>query len=124
MRKIKIITPAGEIKAEFVDKNPKTADVVWKALPIEGEANRWGNEIYFEIPVKLGEENSQQEVEVGDIAYWPPGQGFCIFFGRTPVSTSDKPRIYSPGNIFAKAIDDVKILKKVKDGDKIIIERL
>ena len=124
MRRIKIITPIGEVKAELVDKNPKTAENIWKTLPIESEANRWGDEIYFEIPVKVNLENPQQEVEVGNIAYWPPGSAFCMFFGRTPVSTSSKPKAYSPVNIFGKIIDNIEILKKVKDGDKIIIERL
>jgi len=124
MKKIKIITPAGEVKAELADKNPKTAESIWKALPIESEANRWGDEIYFDVPIKVSLENSQQEVEVGDIAYWPPGNAFCIFFGKTPVSTSSKPKAYSPVNVFGKIIDNAEILKKVKDGDKIIIERL
>jgi len=123
MKRIKIIIPSGEVKAELIDKNPKTADVVWKSLPIEAEANRWGDEIYFDIPVEIGLENSQQEVEVGDMAYWPPGTAFCIFFGRTPISTSNKPKAYSPVNVFGKIIDNIEILKKIKDGDKIKIMR-
>lgn len=104
-------------------KNPKTTRTIIEALPISEEANLWGEEIYFEIPVELEEENSQQEVEVGDIAYWPPGSALCIFFGRTPVSTGDKPRAYSPVNVFGRVKYGVKFLKKVKSGENIKIER-
>ncbi len=124
MRKIKILTAKQEFVAELTDKNPKTAEAVWKALPIDGLANVWGNEIYFETPVLTDLENSQQEVEIGDVAYWPPGKAICIFFGRTPVSTSDKPKAYSPVNVFAKLINGIESLKKVRDGEKIRIERL
>jgi len=123
--KVKIITEHGELQAEIDErKNPRTAKAVLAKLPIVGSANRWGGEIYFEIPVELGEENTQLEMEVGDIAYWPPGHALCIFFGRTPVSTSSKPRIYSPGNVIGHIISgNVEILKKVKDGEKISIEK-
>jgi len=124
--KIKIITSYGGIDAEIDEKrNPKTAKAVIKALPINGSASRWGDEIYFEIPVKLEEENSQQEVEVGDLAFWVEGFCLCIFFGRTPVSTSEKPKAYSRVNVFGKINDKnaVEILKKVKSGERIIIEK-
>ena len=75
--------------------------------------------MYFEIPVKLGEEKSQEVVQIGDIAYWPPGNSLCIFFGPTPVSKEDEPRAYSPVNVIGRVIGDPSIFKKVKDGEKI-----
>ncbi len=121
--KIKIIFREGELEGEIDEsKNPKTAKSIIDVLPITGRANVWGEEIYFEIPVEATEENSQEEVEVGNIAYWPPGRALCIFFGRTPVSTSDKPRAYSPVNVIGRVLTDIKLLKKVKDGEEIKIE--
>lgn len=121
--KIKIVFPYGKLKARIdKTKNPKTAKAVAAALPISGKANRWGDEIYFETSIKATEENSQEEVEAGDMAYWPTGRALCIFFGQTPVSTSDKPRAYSPVNVFGRVVDEAGILKKVKDGDEIRIE--
>jgi len=115
----------GAVRA-VIDKehNPKTAESILNALPIRGKASRWGDEIYFSIPVKLNEENSQEAVEIGDLGYWPSGNAFCIFFGRTPASTDDKPRAYSPVNIFGKVIDDPSVFKKVKEGEEIIVELL
>ena len=106
------------------ERNPKTAEAILNALPIRGKASRWGDEIYFSTPVKLNEEISQEAVEIGDLGYWPPGNAFCIFFGRTPASTDDKPRAYSPVNIFGKVIDDPSVFKKVKDEEEIIVELL
>lgn len=126
VKKIKIITKAtGAVEAEITwEKNPKTVEAVWRALPIEAHAATWGDEIYFPIPVKVGEENPQETVELGDLGYWPPGNSFCIFFGPTPVSRGDEIRPASPVNVFGKVVGDPKVFKKVKDGDLIRIDRV
>jgi hypothetical protein len=126
LRKIKIICAKfGEIEAElFEDKNPKTMNAIWKNLPFATQANTWGDEIYFSIPVKIDEENSQSVVEIGDLGYWPPGQAFCIFFGPTPISRGNEIKPASPVNIFGEVKADPNILKTVKNGDTIRIERL
>jgi len=125
VRKIRITAEAaGEVIGEIDEvRNPRTVEAIWDALPIAAKANRWGEEIYFGIPVEIREENSQQDVEIGDLAYWPPGSAFCIFFGRTPVSKGDKPRAYSPVNVLGRIIGDAKVFMKVRDGDPIRIER-
>ena len=98
-------------------KDTPTANKLWDALPVEGQGNRWGEEIYFEIPVNAAQEpDARQDVEVGTIAYWPVGSAFCIFFGPTPVSQGDKPRAYSPVNILGKIEGDIKALKNVPQG--------
>ncbi len=100
----------GQAKAKLLtDKNPKTCEAIWNALPFEVNLARWGEELYGEIPVSIGQENSQVECEVGDIGYWPSGSGFCIFFGPTPASKGDKPVAASPVNVFAKIEGDPKI---------------
>ncbi len=115
MRKIKLTSAKlGEIQAELLDdKNPITAQKIWDALPITVSLSTWGDELYGTIPVKIAQENSQEECEVGDIAYWLQGSGFCILYGLTPVSTSNKPRLVSPGNVFARIIGDATVFKKV-----------
>lgn len=126
VKKIKIISEKiGEVEVELLeDRNPETAKAIWKNLPFETRVNTWGDEIYFSIPVKLGEENAQETVKVGDLGYWPPGQGFCIFFGPTPISRGDEIRPANPVNVFGKVKGDPKVFKKVKSGDKIKVERL
>jgi hypothetical protein len=126
VKMIKILSKEiGVVEAEIVEvKNPKTAKAIWDALPFETRANTWGEEIYFSIPVRLGAENAQRTVELGDLGYWPPGQGFCIFFGPTPISRGGEIRPANPVNVFGKVKADPKILKKVRDGDEIKIERI
>lgn len=125
MKKIKIITEAtGPVVAELIEeKNPKTAQAVWASLPIEAAANTWGEEIYFAIPVRVGEEKPQETVELGDLGYWPPGNAFCIFFGPTPASRGAEIRPASPVNVFGKVVGDPKVFKKVRSGDKVKIEK-
>ncbi len=93
----------GQVKAKLLtNKNPKTCQAIWDALPLELNLARWGEELYGTISVKMDAENSQTECEVGDIGYWIDGKGFCIFFGPTPASSGDKPVAATPVNIFAK----------------------
>lgn len=125
VRKILIkSSAAGEVAAElYEEKNPKTASAIWNALPIEARANRWGEEIYFSTGVKVSQENAQETVQVGEIGYWPPGNAFCIFFGRTPASTNDQPRAASPVNVFGKVLGDPFVFRKVRDGERIVIDK-
>ena len=125
MKKIKIVSDRiGVVEADLLEnKNPKTVAAIWEALPFEARANRWGEEVYFSIPVEVEEENAQETVEVGDLGYWPPGRGFCIFFGPTPISRSGEIRPADPVNVFGKIIGDPKVFRKIREGDKIRVER-
>lgn len=114
---------AGQIEITAELNETETARVIWDALPIKARGNRWGDEIYFSIPVTLGEENARAVVDVGDLAYWPAGNGFCIFFGPTPMSSGAEPVPASPCNVFGKIIGDATILKQVPSGAEILIER-
>jgi len=92
-----------------------TANQVLDALPLCGDGNRWGDEIYFDIGVDLDTENQQEEVEIGDVAYWRPGRALCLFYGRTPASTSDRPRAASPVTVVGKLVDDAQALASPTD---------
>jgi hypothetical protein len=121
MKRIEITSGNIEIIAELNDS--KTAEAIWNALPIKARANLWGDEIYFYITTKIAPENPKAFVEVGDIAYWYDGPAFCIFFGRTPVSTNDRPKLYSPVNVFGKVIKGPENIRKIKSGAEITVER-
>jgi hypothetical protein len=120
MKKIKIEVEDLSIRAELSDT--PTAQLVSEMLPIEGSANVWGEEIYFDIALQARlEPDAKEEVEVGDLGYWPAGPAFCIFFGPTPVSRGEQPRAYSPVNVFGHVIGDAKQFKSVPGGAKIRI---
>jgi hypothetical protein len=111
----------GQVEAVVAFENPKTAAAVLNVLPLKERANRWGDEVYFGIPVDVKEENARAEVEVGSVAYWPPGHALCIFFGPTPASRGNEPRAASPVNVFAQVVGDVGVLKRVRDGEEVTV---
>ncbi len=101
-----------------------TATKIFEALPFEGIVNTWGQEIYFTIPVTLQQEpDARAEVDIGEIAFWPMGKAFCIFFGPTPVSQDEKPRAYSPVNVFGRLLGDATVLKGIANGARIRVNR-
>jgi len=121
-KQINIIFPDGELAAELNDS--PTAVAIAEALPIESTANRWGEEVYFTIPVRLAESaDARTEMQVGELGYWPAGAAFCIFFGPTPVSEGSEPRAYSNVNPFGRITTDIQtmkaVLSAVKDGDPV-----
>ncbi|MFC2017832.1 cyclophilin-like fold protein [Chloroflexota bacterium] len=120
-KKFSIRTDSITVEAELIDS--KTSSVIWESLPLKGTVNTWGLEIYFSIPVTTELENGQEVVSAGDIAYWPPGKAFCIFFGPTPASQGNEIRAASKVNVFGKLAGDPDILRQVKGGEKIVIEK-
>lgn len=122
MNQITIMAGSVIMEAELNDS--ATAQQIWDALPIEGTANTWGDEIYFEIPVYADKEpDSRADVEVGELGYWPVGHAFCIFFGRTPASVDDRPRAASPVNILGRVLGDATTFRAVRSGEKVRLTR-
>lgn len=120
----KIRITSGDITAFAELNDSPTARAIWDGLPIKARANTWGDEIYFAIPVKRGEEPGAREVvEMGDLGYWSPGNAFCIFFGRTPASQGDEIRAASAVNVIGKVEGDARVFKKVHDGTAITVSR-
>jgi uncharacterized protein len=114
---------AGAVSATALLNDSHTAQAIWSTLPIEATGNTWGDEIYFSIPVHLGDENGQEVVELGDLGYWPPGNAFCIFFGPTPMSRGEEIRPASAVNVFGKIEGDPKVFKTVPSGTRVVIEK-
>lgn len=124
MRKIKIISKTiGEVLAELSeDRNSKTVDTIWSALPIKSKANTWGGEVFVRINVNAGIEDCVQYVEKGDIAYWPGGDAFCIFFGDRSARAITSV-FFNPVTIIGKLLVDPEIFKKVRPGNEIVIDK-
>jgi len=107
----------GEAEGELVRfLAPRTIDMIVRKLPIEGRAAIWKEEIYFETPIKMGEEKAKAIVENGAIAFWPMGSALCVFHGET--------QPYSPVNILGKVTRNLELFKQVKSGTKIRVELL
>lgn len=87
--RIKITLDGLMLTATFEDND--AANAIYGVLPIELPFQTWGDEIYFHIPVELNVTGGQEIVEIGDLAFWPPGKAFCIFYGSTPASLMSAP---------------------------------
>ena len=112
---------AGDVEATAELNSTSTAEAIWQALPIEGRASLWGDEVYLSITVSLELEAGQELVSMGDLGYWPEGKAFCIFFGPTPVSQRNEIRPASPVTVFGKITGDATIFKKVATGTGITV---
>ncbi len=120
-RSIRITAGPVVVTAELNDS--ETAGVIWEALPIEAKADTWGDEIYFGIPVRAEADGAKEVVDLGDLAFWPPGHAFCIFFGPTPASRGDEIRPASPVNVVGRVNGDATVFKKVRAGTRVTLER-
>jgi len=99
----------------------KTAKKLLKILPVKSEVNLWGDEVYFKIPMEADLENGKELMDIGNIAFWPHGNAFCIFFGPTPVGDGTKPRAASSVTVIGKITGENGIdkIKKIKSTDSI-----
>ena len=109
--------------AAELDENP-TATLIEEALPIESEVNRWGEEIYFPIPVEAElDDTARDVVERGELGYWPEGRALCIFFGPTPASKGDEIRPASAVNIVGRIKGDHTVLRTIREGTTVHVEK-
>lgn len=122
---MKIIIKSGLLAWDAVIDDSITGRLVNEALPMKGQASRWGKEIYFAVPVDTGlEPGASDVVSMGDLGYWPTGRAFCIFFGRTPASRGDEIRAASAVNVFGRVESGFESLDQVKDGAEVIVEKV
>lgn len=117
MKRIEINIPGkARAIAELDARNPRISQELYQILPVEASANIWGEEVYFEIPLKMMDENTSPSSVKGDISYWSPGYAFCIFFGGT--------QPYSPVNHLGRISQGIEIFRNINAGDKVVLNRI
>ena len=123
MPRIRFDFGALTLDAELFDT--PTAAAVLTALPLRSAVLTWGEEVYFEVPLRVAREpDARAIVTPGEIAFWPEGPAIALGFGRTPLSKGDETRLAAPCNVFARALEDVKILGRIKAGTRVILSKL
>ena len=115
MPKLRIVAEEASISMTATLNESETAKKLLKLLPFESHAQTWGDEVYFETPLRAPEESPHAEVSFGAVAYWPPGHAFCVFFGQQP---------YSPVNLLGSLDGDAKLFSRVKSGQKVRLEHV
>jgi hypothetical protein len=97
---------------------------LYDVLPLEREMNVWGGELYFAVPVDCELENGKKIMEEGEVAFWPEGNAFCVFFGKTPASTTSRPEAYSPVTPMGRVLGDVSNMADLPDRTRVTLERM
>ena len=114
------------INIECFSLKTETSNKIIQNLPIKAQINTWGDEIYFDTKLRgiLLEKDAKEVFNLGEIAYWTEGSSIAIGFGPTPASLGSEIRLVTKCNYWAKAKNpqDLLNLKKVNDGDQIIID--
>jgi len=117
MTEVVFHTPSLVFKGELNESD--TARSILNSLPLESVVSTWGDEIYFSTGIDAPSGDATLDVEVGDIAYWPQGKCICIFFGRTPASTSDLPVPASEVVIIGRTRESPENLRGIRAGETI-----
>ena len=105
-------------------RSTPTANIIKSILPCKSIVKTWGEEIYFEIPLKKDlswDDTAKDVIDLGEIAYWTEGKCIAIGYGKTPISQNNEIRLAAKTNIWGDAVLNVKKLKNIKDGDEVII---
>mgnify|MGYP001768655725 CR=1 FL=1 len=95
-------TPSKQFRAEF--NQSLTAQMVMKSFPVEGTVHLWGEELSVDTGVQASDVHATMDVNAGDVAYRHESRRLCIYFGRTPASTTDKPVPSFPGVIIGRIL--------------------
>lgn len=120
VRRVVITAGRIRIRAEVLD-TPTAARVV-AALPLYSTAETWGEAIHFEVPVSSGRERGARiNTAPGDICFWSEDDRVIVGFGPTPISRPGEIRMPQPCNVWARALDDVALLKSVRPGEKVTL---
>ncbi|MFA9415719.1 cyclophilin-like fold protein [Natrinema sp. HArc-T2] len=123
MTDLRVTVGGRELEAVWTDDAPETKAALADALPVAGDATRWGDELYFDVPIDLPAENARAVVPEGAIAYWPTGNVLCLFWGPTPASEDDEPRAASPVNVVAR-VTETELLADVVSGARVRLKRM
>jgi hypothetical protein len=101
-----------------------TARALIEALPFESTAQTWGEEVYFATPVKARlEKDACQVVEPGTVCFWTEGDALALPYGRTPISSDERPKLASRCNVLGRLVGDPRRLDAVRPGDQVSVEK-
>jgi hypothetical protein len=122
---MKIRISAGKVALEAELRDSPTANALAAALPFEAMAQTWGEEVYFTTPVSAKlEADAKQTVEPGTVCFWCEGDALALPYGRTPISTDERPKLAARCNVLGTLLGDPRALAGIKSGAKIRVERV
>jgi hypothetical protein len=122
---MKLRITAGKVTLQAQLRDTPTVQALAAVLPFEARAQTWGDEVYFSTPVSAKlEPDARQIVEPGTVCFWTEGDALALPFGRTPISTDERPKLASRCNVLGSIIGDAKALAGIKAGAKVRVEKI
>ena len=122
---MKLRITAGKVTLQAELRDTPTVQALAAALPFEASAQTWGDEVYFSTPVSAKlEPDAKQVVEPGTVCFWTEGDALALPFGRTPISTDERPKLASRCNVLGNIVGDAKALAGIKAGAKVRVEKI
>ena len=121
---MKIRISASGATFDAVLKDTPRANAILGAAPFESRAQTWGEEVYFATPVSAKlEADAKQVVEPGTVCFWTEGNALALPYGRTPISTDERPKLASRCNVVGKIEGDAHALSRIKPGEKVTVSK-
>ncbi|WP_293027063.1 cyclophilin-like family protein [Natronococcus sp.] len=141
---LRVVVGDRELTATWSDGAPETQAALEDALPVSGDAIRWGDELYISASLEAPLEDGREVVPEGAIAYWPAGEKLCLFWGPTPASdarsersedldttsgdgknreSAGEPRAAAPVTVVAR-VDETEPLADLDGGAELRLERV
>jgi uncharacterized protein len=121
---MKLRIAAADVSLEIALKETPTAKAVFAAAPFEARASTWGEEVYFTTPVRARlEPDAQQIVEPGTVCFWTEGDALALPYGRTPISTDERPKLANRCNVLGRIEGNPRDLAGIRSGEKITVSK-
>jgi hypothetical protein len=121
---MKLRIEAGKVGLTVNLLDTPTSKAILAAAPFEARAQTWGEEVYFTTPVSAKlEANAKQIVDPGTVCFWTEGDALALPYGRTPISTDERPKLASPCNVLGRIEGNPREVAKIRSGDKITVSR-
>ena len=115
---------AGQVVLMVELLDTPTAKALVAALPFEAHAQTWGEEVYFSTPVSVKlEPDAKQIVEPGTVCFWTEGDAIALPWGRTPISTDQRPKLASRCNVVGRIEGDARSIGKIRAGEKLKVSK-
>lgn len=120
---MRIAITIGGVRVEAELAESATARGLRQAMPFTSKAQTWGEEVYFATPVKAQpEKDARQVVEPGTVCFWCEGDSIALPYGRTPISTDERPKLANPCSVLGRLLDDPRALARVRSGDAVTVD--
>ena len=121
---MKLRLQAGKVLLGIELLDTPTARAILEAAPFEARAQTWGEEVYFSTPVSAKlERDAKQIVEPGTVCFWTEGNALALPYGRTPISSDERPKLASRCNVVGRLEGDPRSIGKIRSGEKLKVSK-